>query len=140
MKRLESSAYFLPFLQMLEGNSNRSHFFSHNSEKHSIRIISPDKPVVHQAIGSTSLVMTADLIFQSRCSGLSFQSGYSPQTRKTTAELGTGPGRVYPQQKEENPPTCGCKEEKRHHPPPPKSSEGLGVEEIEYGCKRSQGE
>ena len=69
MKRLESSADCLPFLQVLEGNSNHSHLFSHNSEKPSITIISPDKSMVHQDTGSTSLIMTTDLIFQSRCTG-----------------------------------------------------------------------
>lgn len=126
MKRLESSADFLPFLQVLEGNSNHSHLFSHNSEKPSIMIISPDKSMIHQDTGSASLIMTTDLIFQSRCTGSSFWGGYSPRTRKTTALLGKGPDRVHPQQKEEALPARVIKKRNRTITPSPKKQEGVG--------------
>lgn len=139
MKRLESSADFLPFLQVLEGNSNHSHLFSHNSEKPSVTIISPDKSMIHQDTGSASLIMTTDLIFQSRCTGSSFWGGYSPRTRKTTALLGTGPDRVHPQQKEEALPACVKRGETEPSPLPQKSEKGWVVGEgIEYGCKKAR--
>lgn len=87
-------------------------------------MISPDKSMVHQDTGSASLIMTTDLIFQSRRTGSSFWGSYSPQTRKTTAELGTGPDRVHPQKKEEDLLARGIK--KQNHHPFPKKQEGVG--------------
>lgn len=99
--------------------------FFHNSEKPSITMISPDKSMVHQDTGSASLIMTTDLIFQSRCTGSSFWGSYSPQTSKMTAELGTGPDRVHPQKKEEDLLARGIKRN-RTITPSPKEQEGVG--------------
>lgn len=132
---------FLLFLQVLEGNSNHSRFSSHNSEKHNHNdFFPPDKSTVHQAFGSASLIITIGLIFQSRCTGSSFQSYCSPRTRKTIAELGTGPGRVCPQQKEENPLTCDVKKRNSTILPTPPQTQKQWVGVIEYVCKRGEGE